>query len=120
VCGPEQVCAGGTCSSNCLSGQTLCTPDAGPYYCATTATDNANCGTCGNTCDALHVCAGGKCANTCLSNQIECLPDGGTDGGSTQPYCADPKNDNLNCGGCGIPCPSNQPFCSGGVCTSLG
>jgi hypothetical protein len=122
VCGPEQVCAGGMCASNCVGGQTLCTPDAGQYFCASTGTDNANCGSCGNQCDPLQVCAGGVCANTCLSTQVECYPDAGTsiDGGPPQPYCADVKNDNENCGSCGYACPSNLPLCSGGICVSLG
>ncbi len=121
TCGPQQVCAGGTCASDCVPGQQLCTSDAGPPYCARTATDNVNCGSCGNTCDPLQVCAGGKCAASCLSTQTECFVDGGAlDGGSVQPYCADLKSDNYNCGGCGVVCPTAKPLCSAGTCVPLG
>jgi hypothetical protein len=125
-CGPEEACVAGACTSSCLAGQTLCGADAGvdagQYYCASTSTDNANCGTCGHACDPLQLCAAGNCQDTCLSTQVECYPDAGTsiDGGPAQPYCADVKNDNDNCGMCGNVCPSNQPLCSGGICVSLG
>ncbi len=127
VCGPEEVCAAGQCASNCVSGQTLCAPDggapdAGGPYCARTSSDNANCGSCGNVCDALQVCAAGKCAATCASNQTECFPDSGVniDGGLPQPYCADTKNDNANCGSCGNACSGGTPLCSNGACVSPG
>jgi len=108
------VCNLGACASECAAGQTTCGGDAGAPYCATTQTDNSNCGMCGNTCGILQVCAGGTCASSCLSSQTLCLPDAGP------PYCADTKNDNANCGSCGNYCTLTTPLCSNGTCISAG
>ena len=76
TCGVGELCKQGACVNACAAPdggtETLCTPDAGPAYCANTQTDPNNCGTCGKTCSS------GKCAaGNCVA-----LPDGGGgDGG---------------------------------------
>ena len=47
TCAAGNACVSGTCTSTCAQSQTLCTPDGGAY-CATTSSDNANCGACGS------------------------------------------------------------------------
>jgi hypothetical protein len=51
--------------TSCQSNQTLCTPDAGAAYCASTQTDNQNCGSCGVACTGRSSCVTGMCS--CVS-----------------------------------------------------
>ena len=66
ACGTGQLCKSGACTNGCASQdggtETLCTPDGGSPYCANTATDNANCGACGNVCTNKLTCINGTCA----------------------------------------------------------
>lgn len=120
-CPPLNVCVSSKCTSTCASGQVMCPMDGGPSYCAKLDTDNANCGACGNVCGALEECVSGKCEAACLVSQTKCPPGGPQpDGAPARPYCADTKNDNLNCGGCGNSCPLNKPLCSVGMCVETG
>ena len=116
----------------------MCTGDGGAPFCATTASDNANCGACGNACGAEQVCQGGACVTSCSSTQTLCgvassdagadastdastdassdaSGDASRDGGGA--YCANFKTDNANCGGCGVICGAGQ-ICSAGACAS--
>src|SRR5580692_11268657 len=47
--GSDAACESDHCGVTCGS-LTTCTPDGGAPYCANTATDSANCGTCGTAC----------------------------------------------------------------------
>jgi len=73
ACGNGETCQNGACTNACVSQdggtQTLCTPDAGPTYCADLANDPLNCGTCGNVC-TYDACQAGKCVTrtTIVSN----------------------------------------------------
>jgi len=66
TCGSGKICQNGACANACAASdggvETLCTPDGGPAYCASTQTDNANCGTCGNVCGLGAKCIGGTCS----------------------------------------------------------
>jgi hypothetical protein len=114
-CKLGDVCANGKCAATCAPGQTYCADDGGGNgpYCANTQTDNANCGSCGNTCSVGEVCSGGKCAVECGGvdggGEVLCMPDAGS------PYCANTQTDQANCGSCGNACAAGQ-LCSGGVC----
>ncbi len=72
--------------------------------CVDTATDVANCGTCGNACAAGNVCSAGTCAISCQSGLNAC-------GAS----CRDLQTDEANCGACGKACGPGQA-CTAGVC----
>ncbi len=99
---------GNTCTLTCGS-FAKCTPTNASPYCANTATDNANCGTCGNSCGAGEVCTGGVCSLTCGALS-KCSPTVGA------PYCANLTTDGNNCGTCGNTCTTGQ-VCNGGICT---
>ncbi|HUU01453.1 MAG TPA: hypothetical protein VM425_08450 [Myxococcota bacterium] len=51
----------------------------------------------------------------------KCGPDGDCIQGAycCKGYCANLDYDPLNCGKCGIVCPSDTPYCSGGKCGKL-
>jgi hypothetical protein len=92
-------CSGGTCA--CPSGLTPC---AGT--CVDTATDTANCGSCGASCATGGVCASGSCA----------CP--GADGRVCGGICTDVAIDEANCGACGATCPATQA-CVGSSCRDI-
>lgn len=120
-CGALEVCNVGTCASSCGLGQTGCLLDGGGY-CATTSTDNANCGSCGTTCGVLQNCVGSMCKSACTMSQSACMPDGGQllpDGAPYPPFCTDTSSDNANCGGCFNQCPYMKPLCVSGGCYAL-
>ena len=67
-----QTCMSGACA--CATGQTLC-----GRACVNTATDAANCGTCGSTCapraNTTVTCATGTCAYACATGFGDCDGD---------------------------------------------
>ena len=76
VCGTAQVCAGSHCVAGCGGSTTAdggdggttyayCAPDGGVPYCTDIASDNQNCGTCGNACNGGS-CVGGSCSDVVL------------------------------------------------------
>ncbi len=65
-------------------------------------TTPANCGACGNQCDAFQVCQDSAC--TCAAPRLQCNNN-----------CIDPGDDIANCGACGIACRSDQT-CAQGQC----
>ncbi len=75
VCAAKEMCTGNTCSSTCSSGQTMC---GNGSYCANTASDVDNCGSCGNKCLASNIsnstavaCQNSSCiATNCKSGYI--------------------------------------------------
>src|SRR5262245_21169247 len=71
--------------NNCAAGQMSCSGT-----CKTVATDNQNCGTCGNACGSGRTCENSMCK--CAAGLMDC-------GGQ----CV--GNDAQHCGGCN-PCPS--------------
>jgi len=85
--------------TNCGTGSTLC-----GQACVSTATDNANCGSCGNSCTAGQICSKGTCATSCGGGTTQC--------GTT---CNDTQTDPHNCGSCNTTCSSGE-VCSGGNC----
>jgi hypothetical protein len=72
---------------------------------------------CGLVCSTNHVdpvCAGGACGGTCHAGFADCNGDRQRDGCETAI-----ATDLLNCGGCGVVCPSPAhatPVCRAGVC----
>jgi hypothetical protein len=97
----NHTCVGPDC--NCVCGQTNC---AGT--CTSTASDEANCGTCGNTCATGLTCQNGSCAPSSCG------------GGLTFCYglCRDLQNENTFCGTTcenAVSCPF-ATACTGGHC----
>lgn len=84
---------------SCPVSQVLC-----GAMCVSTATDSANCGTCGNACTAGQTCTGGACM--CSAGLSGC-------GGR----CVDTQSDNANCAACGRGCQPGQS-CVAGACVS--
>ena len=85
---------------NCTTGQKAC-----GAQCKTVATDQENCGACGNVCGAGQTCQNGQCQ--CSSGLLAC---NGMCVSSTAAHC----------GGCGMTCASGQ-VCSQNACqTSCG
>jgi hypothetical protein len=92
-----EVACGATCCDTLVEG-TMCCGDG----CANVASDNANCGGCGNVCSGGHQCEDGACV----------CPEGTTQCGAE---CVDTTFDNLNCGSCGNVCGEGQE-CVDSVC----
>lgn len=86
----------------CSMAMTTCGGD-----CVDTQSDPANCGGCGNACEAGDVCSAGQCGLQC---------NGGTT--SCDDACVNTTNDPGHCGGCDRPCASGM--CSNGTCAMLG
>lgn len=104
----------GSCATSCQPGQNKCTDSNGNAYCADFDTDNANCGSCGNSCGQGEVCSMGSCQTTCQSNQTQCTDSNGN------AYCADLQGDNDNCGSCGTSCAAGESCQSGSCQTTCG
>lgn len=90
-------------SDRCASDLTDCDGS-----CIDTMRDFANCGACGQTCDAGAVCAAGVCGGTCPDATTSC-------GGS----CIDTTSDPRHCGGCGVACGAVET-CEAGACVGCG
>jgi hypothetical protein len=77
--------------------------------CVSLATDNANCGRCGERCAQGLVCSGGTCRVECAAPFGSCPAgdDAGADAGGLR-YCADFTGDERNCGGCSVRCAPGQ------------
>lgn len=93
LCGPAVQ---GTCTTP--------TPDNCGGFCTSTASDDENCGVCGNACGSSGICLGGVCELSCAAGHTEC---GGT--------CVDTETDPSNCGSCGVACDPSAA-CDAGVC----
>jgi hypothetical protein len=105
----------GYCGEVCPSGQCdtgLCFEVVGPAPgfiecppgqancgggCIDVSVDEANCGGCGNVCDAVQQCILGRCEFACPSGQADCGAG-----------CIDVTADPANCGGCGNVCAGDQ------------
>ena len=101
---------GGT-GASCSAGQTSCSGQ-----CKTLASDNQNCGSCGNACGSGRICQNGTCA--CSSGLFLC---GGACVASDAQHCGSsctvcPSGQVCSNNACLAMCPSGQTMCSGGAC----
>jgi hypothetical protein len=85
--------------------------------CVYLQTDPNNCGSCGKACPAYahadKVCSGGQCVFTCSAGRGDCNNQKASDGCET---CL--RNDNNNCGRCGVQCATGGTSCFAGSCVS--
>lgn len=113
------TCVSGVCVLTCNMGYLDCNGLVGDGCESFIATDPNNCGACGNVCtfpNAVGFCIGGVCGMTCDPGFADCN-NNMTDGCEV-----DLQSDLMNCGGCGITCPSYQngsPTCTGGSCNVI-
>jgi hypothetical protein len=83
-------------ASSCDGGQSICRGN-----CVDLSSDFANCGRCGNSCQAGYVCISGQCTVDCPKGQVRC--------GTT---CVNLMVAQNNCGTCGTACPTGS-VCNG-------
>lgn len=110
LCSSQELCKDGM---QCFEGK--CNPCnlCGDKCAVDFATDNENCGSCGNVVPKGRTCKGG--VPTCDAPTIEC-------GGA----CVDPKTDPTHCGGCdqpvgpGAACKDGAPACTADYLTCKG
>ena len=111
------VCAAGACNFACNAGYRDCDGAAANGCEAATATDTANCGSCGRACsfaNATATCAGGACAIAACAGAFRDCNGSGTDG------CEINSAVDLNhCGACGNRCvvANGTAGCAAGACT---
>lgn len=115
ACG-KQCPSGGTCTASkclCLGNSTDC-----GTTCADLTADVEHCGQCGHGCSiagAQQSCSAGSCqASGCLPGRADCngdLPSLEQGNGCETDTAKDP----LNCGGCGVQCPTDK-ICAEGQC----
>jgi hypothetical protein len=121
VSGPT-TCQAGTCivpATSCASGYAHCSTNADDG-CEVDITKPEHCGSCTTVCaPATPLCAqnsadGGASWFQCKSQCAAPTPD------MCGMSCTDETTDELNCGTCGVSCPSptthGQPFCNAGRC----
>ncbi|MFO0679751.1 MAG: LamG-like jellyroll fold domain-containing protein [Polyangiaceae bacterium] len=75
--------------------------------CVDSASDRANCGSCGNVCPSGHVCSAGVCTTSCTTGSTAC--------GAT---CHDLQSDSKHCGDCMTECGADE-VCSQGTCATI-
>ncbi len=105
------LCVSGHCQLGaCDPGYDDCDMDADTGCETDTGASSTDCGSCGRTC--VGRCSAGSCvsATTCTRPCLDC-GSGSCD--------VDVDYDDLNCGGCGMPCGAAQRCC-GGMCRPSG
>ena len=114
-----KTCNNGVCNYSCKGGYENCSTTA-KIQCVSKsgmASDNKNCGGCGNKCGQNYACISGSCQlAVCTDNKSLCDIN-------NKRYCADTQSEASNCGTCGYAC-SAHPLvnatsnsCSSGQCS---
>jgi hypothetical protein len=120
--GLQGTCCGGVCVDtstdplNCRYCARSCAPGYCTFECGGTAVPQ----NCLQTCGAGTICAGNSCVDSlCQWAGEACLAnDAGIGTCCASGACATPDNDPLNCGACGVVCPSGTT-CQSGLCGGL-
>ncbi|CAK1358506.1 unnamed protein product [Cercospora beticola] len=92
----------------CLSPKTVCKQDCGGYCAELKASDDNNCGSCGNKCSSGLKCVSGECKTACTAGSELC--NGACKVKSSY------TTDNENCGACKNKCTSPKPYCTNSQC----
>ncbi len=109
--GATATCSGGACGYTCRPGFADCNGTAGDGCEVATATDAANCGSCGNACTlqggaTAVACTAGACTVTaCEADRADC--DGSYGNGCE----VDTQTNRNHCGACGNACGPAQRCC---------
>ena len=97
----SSVCTVGACNANFANCDGVATNGCEVQITGAGATDEMNCGSCGNVCatpqNSIPVCVGGSCGITCAVGFGSC-------DGSNATGCEVELNGNPNCGACGVTC----------------
>jgi hypothetical protein len=108
ACGPNQVCQNGQCvtpcttiGGSCSQSGDCCSGACCNGTCTDLSSNNNNCGTCGNICDACSTCQSGTCVSSCPSGQA-CLNGTCCEACSGSTICPGP---------CGAPGCNGNPNC---------
>jgi hypothetical protein len=102
--GKCQCGTGPACGPGSLCCQDACVPESA-----------SNCGTCGRVCEQNEACLNHACV--CPNNGNQHCATGRC---CMTAVCPQIETDNLNCGGCGVPCTQVGYSCVGGMCTQTG
>ena len=119
---------------SCLNGFANCDGNSVNGCETPTGANNKNCGGCGVVCPQNLVCANGGCTcpqcnipnakSVCVNNVCtfdSCLPGfANCDNDPVNGCEVGIDSDSKNCGGCGMACGGQTPFCLGGVCSAGG
>ena len=107
------TCAAGACALACAAGWADCDGSPANGCEQDVASDDANCGACGNACTEGRTCRSGACtASVCAAGRANC--DGVEANGCEVTLAGDVSH----CGACGNACavPHGAPSCAAGVC----
>ena len=107
------TCTAAGCGFACSSGYDNCDGNAANGCEHDVATDEANCGACGNACTDGRTCVAGACtATACTAGRANC------DGSELNGCEVTPATDVANCGACGNACSfaNAGASCAGGAC----
>jgi hypothetical protein len=125
TCAPVAAGGNGTLPQGCALNQVVVSDGNGGWKCADSCngtftdfqTDPNNCGGCGKVCslaNATATCVAGACkVAACSAKTADC------DGNSANGCETNTTSDAANCGGCGIVCGANAPYCQNSVCVNV-
>jgi hypothetical protein len=113
----DATCSKGACGFTCQAGYLDCDGQANDGCEVVAATDEQNCGACGNVCSLAHAsatCSGGACViAACAGGFTSC------DGNDANGCETSTATDTSSCGGCGFACEGTgvkTKTCAAGAC----